>query len=88
MFERYITPKLKQALQESPAVVLLGPRQIGKTTLAYELSQLGGIYLDLESPEDQSKLANVEEYLRARQNQLVVLTKCSVCRKCLSRFAA
>ena len=73
MFERYITPELKQALQESAAVVLLGPRQIGKTTLAYELSQPGGIYLDLESPEDQSKLANVEEYLRARQNQLVVL---------------
>ena len=73
MFDRFITTELKQALREAAAVVLLGPRQIGKTTLAYELSQPGGIYLDLESPEDQSKLANVEEYLRARQNQLVVL---------------
>ena len=73
MFDRFITAELKQALHEAAAVVLLGPRQIGKTTLAYELSQPGGIYLDLESPEDQSKLANVEEYLRARQNQLVVL---------------
>ena len=73
MFNRFITPELKLALQESPAVVLLGPRQIGKTTLAYELSQPGGIYLDLESPEDRSKLSNVEAYLRARQDQLVVL---------------
>ena len=31
------------------------------------------MYLDLQSPEDRSKLANVEQYLRARQNQLVVL---------------
>jgi len=73
MFSRFITPELKQALQESPAVVLLGPRQIGKTTLAFELSQPGGIYLDLESPEDRGKLANVEAYLRTRQDQLVVL---------------
>ena len=54
-------------------MVLLGPRQIGKTTLAYELSEPGGIYLDLESPEARSKLTNVEAYLRARQHQLVVL---------------
>ena len=73
MFDRFITAELKQALLEAAAVVLLGPRQIGKTTLAHVLSQPGGIYLDLESPEDQSKLTNAEEYLRVRQNQLVVL---------------
>lgn len=64
---------MQQALLDSPAVVLLGPRQVGKTTLAYELSQPGGAYLDLESPEDRSKLASAEQYLRTRQNQLVVL---------------
>ncbi len=73
MYSRFVTPQIQLALQDAPAVVLLGPRQIGKTTLAYELSQPGGIYLDLESFEDRSKLTNVEQYLRARQNQLVVL---------------
>ena len=73
MYSRYLTPQVQLALQNAAAVVLLGPRQIGKTTLAYELSQPGGIYLDLESFEDRSKLANIEQYLRARQNQLVVL---------------
>lgn len=73
MYRRHITPQIQQALQEAAAVVLLGPRQIGKTTLAYELSQPGGVYLDLESFEDRSKLINIELYLRARQNQLVVL---------------
>lgn len=73
MLSRYITPQIQLALQDAPAVVLLGPRQIGKTTLAHELSQPGGVYLDLESFEDRSKLTNVEQYLRTRQNQLVVL---------------
>ena len=64
MYSRYLTPQIQLALQDAAAVVLLGPRQIGKTTLAYELSQPGGIYLDLESFEDRSKLAKIEQYLR------------------------
>lgn len=73
MFDRFITPKIQQALLSSPAVVLLGPRQVGKTTLAMGLAQPDGVYFDLESPEDRSKLSNVEQYLRSRQDRLVVL---------------
>ena len=73
MFDRFITPQVRQALGRSPAVVLLGPRQIGKTTLALGLTQADDLYLDLESPEDRNKLSNVEQYLRARQDRLVVL---------------
>lgn len=73
MFNRYKLCALQQALQRSAAVVLLGPRQVGKTTLAYEVTQPGGVYLDLESPEDRNKLSNVEQYLRALQDRLVVL---------------
>lgn len=73
MFNRYKLCALQQALQRSAAVVLLGPRQVGKTTLAYEVTQPGGVYLDLESPEDRNKLGNVEQYLRALQDRLVVL---------------
>jgi len=73
MFDRFITAEVQQALQRAPAVVLLGPRQVGKTTLALLVAQPGGLYLDLESPEDRNKLSNVEQYLRSRQDRLVVL---------------
>ncbi|MBZ4210684.1 MAG: ATP-binding protein [Rhodoferax sp.] len=73
MFTRFKLAEVQQALQRAPAVVLLGPRQVGKTTLAFEVAQADGVYLDLESPEDRNKLSNVEQYLRARLDQLVVL---------------
>jgi uncharacterized protein len=73
MIVRNSLPKLAASLQESPAVALLGPRQVGKTTLAYELVQGGAQYLDLESPEDREKLQNPEQYLKLRQGQLVIL---------------
>lgn len=73
MFDRFITKELQQALRRTPAVGLLGPRQIGKTTLAMGVAQPDGVYFDLESPEDRSKLTNVEQYLRTQQQHLVVL---------------
>ncbi len=73
MFDRFITPHIQQALLRAPAVVLLGPRQVGKTTLALGFAQPDGVYLDLESPEDRNKLTNVEQYLRTQQDRLVVL---------------
>jgi predicted AAA+ superfamily ATPase len=73
MFSRYKLTELQQALRRSPAVVVLGPRQVGKTTIAWQVCQPDGLYLDLESPEDRSKLDNAEQYLRSRQDRLVVL---------------
>ncbi|NBW78515.1 MAG: ATP-binding protein [Betaproteobacteria bacterium] len=73
MFTRKKLLELEQTLQRSPAVVLLGPRQVGKTTLALQVAEPDGAYLDLESPEDRNKLDNVEQYLRTRQERLVVL---------------
>ncbi|WP_318184686.1 hypothetical protein [Paracoccus yeei] len=37
LIERRITATVKSLLDDSPAVALLGPRQVGKTTLAQEL---------------------------------------------------
>ena len=73
MFRRFKHAELQNALRRAPAVVLLGPRQVGKTTLALEVAQPDGGYLDLESPEDRNKLSNVEQYLRTRLNRLIVL---------------
>jgi hypothetical protein len=73
MFTRFKRKELQNALLRSPAVVLLGPRQVGKTTLALDIALPDGGYLDLESPEDRNKLNNVEQYLRARLDRLIVL---------------
>ena len=59
-----------------PAVGLLGPRQVGKTTLALSLaSELkeSSIYLDLELPSDRAKLSDPELYLGQHEESLVIL---------------
>lgn len=62
------------ALQESAAVVLIGPRQVGKTTLARQIgSTRGAIYLDLESPADLRKLSDASAFLNKLPGRLVVL---------------
>jgi len=74
MIERLLTPRILEALGDSPAVALIGPRQAGKTTLALEVGeQLGALYLDLESETDRAKLAEPELYLAGHQDRLVIL---------------
>ena len=73
MFTRFKRQELQIALLRSPALVLLGPRQVCKTTLALDVARPDGCYLYWESPEDRNKLSNVEQYLRARLDTLFVL---------------
>ncbi len=84
MIERHLFPFVLDALADSPAVALLGPRQAGKTTLALRVGEhaakvgLGGrlcgsIYLDLESPGDRQKLTDPEAYLAQHADKLVIL---------------
>lgn len=49
MLSRRLSTRLNHLLRHNPAVVLLGPRQVGKTTLALEIGkQQSCVYLDLE----------------------------------------
>ena len=74
MISRQLYPKLTEALAYSPAVALLGPRQVGKTTLALEVGQTANaLYLDLESEQDLAKLAQPELYLADHQDRLVII---------------
>ena len=74
MIDRRIHAKLAEAIEHSPAVGLLGPRQVGKTTLALEIGETRpSLYLDLESPADRAKLADAGRYLAEHENKLVIL---------------
>lgn len=59
-----------------PCIALLGPRQVGKTFFAKQITELLDkevIYLDLESDEDLQKLKNPENYFRARKDKLIII---------------
>ena len=74
MIGRRLTPLVKQRLAQFPAVALLGPRQVGKTTLAKKLRvNTESIYLDLENPQDIEKLDDPRGYLSNHQGKLVIL---------------
>jgi predicted AAA+ superfamily ATPase len=74
MISRLLADTLLQRLAQSPAVALLGSRQVGKTTLARGINLEKPIhYLDLERPSDLAKLADPELYLSGFRNQLVIL---------------
>lgn len=76
MLDRRLSHALVQALQRSPAVGLIGPRQVGKTTLAHALAEgrvPPPVFLDLERPADRARLADPEAALTALADRLVVL---------------
>jgi predicted AAA+ superfamily ATPase len=75
MFLRIAQPALTTALSWSPAVAILGPRQIGKTTLARALLEThpNALYLDLESPQDHAALGDGPLFLQANADRLIIL---------------
>ena len=75
MIPRLFQPQLAKLLAGFPAVALLGPRQVGKTTLALQLIEGNpkATYLDLELPSDLAKLSDAEDYFSRHQGHLLVL---------------
>ena len=73
MIKRRIYSDLLKAIERNPAVGLLGPRQVGKTTLALEIGEARpSVYLDLEDPSDRAKLADAKNYLMGHADKLVI----------------
>ena len=66
---------VEASLKHQAAVVIIGPRQLGKTTLARDIADQhqGSLYLDLEARKDRDKLTEPELFLRGYENALVVL---------------
>ena len=76
MIYRLAEARISDLLTRFPAVAVLGPRQVGKTTLArWLVEELGAaaVYLDLELPSHRAKLSDPELYFSSQEDRLVVL---------------
>ena len=90
MFTRFALAKVRQELQRSPAVAILGARQVGKTTLARQVAREypSALYLDLENSDDRARLAQPGAYFRANRERLVVLDEIQNAPELLASCAA
>lgn len=74
MIPRRVLTAVEAALRRQAAVALLGPRQVGKTTLALSLARkTPSIYLDLENRADLAKLSDPALFLERHEDRLVIL---------------
>ena len=75
MIERQLQGLVERRLRQTPAVVLLGPRQVGKTTLAKTIAarQPRAVMLDLERESDRAALQQAELFFAAHRDDFLVL---------------
>lgn len=74
MIARILAVKVAEALKRSPSVALIGPRQVGKTTIAFNISATTpSIYLDLESTLDLQKARDIVSFHNSNQDKLIIL---------------
>lgn len=74
MIDRKVQKLIEESLARQAAVALIGPRQVGKTTLAQELGVARqALYLDLEDPIDRGKLVDPAAFFSAYVDRLVIL---------------
>jgi uncharacterized protein len=74
MIDRSKASEIASLLRQSPAVVITGPRQVGKTTLALTFAeQRDAVYLDLEAEADRARLAEPQLYFADHAAELVIL---------------
>lgn len=74
MIKRNLETTIKEALSRSPSVALMGPRQVGKTTIAFSISEtIPSVYLDLERRLDLQKISDIETFHNANQDKLIIL---------------
>ena len=74
MIERLVEEDVRSALARQAAVGIIGPRQVGKTTLALKIAEgRPSVYLDLESPQDRAQLQEPELFFEREAAKLIIL---------------
>ena len=74
MIKRHLEDKIRSALATSSSVALMGPRQVGKTTLAINIADtIPSVYLDLENRIDLQKAQDIEAFHKENSDKLIIL---------------
>ena len=73
--DRLVRDAIVETHERKECVTLLGPRQVGKTTLAklHFEKELGGIYRDLEQSEAQEEVGTGSKFFRSHKEQIIIL---------------
>jgi uncharacterized protein len=73
MLSRNTFETVIQALGRQASVALIGPRQVGKTTLALQIAkQQNALYMDLEDLQERAKLTDPVTFLSAYEDRLLI----------------
>ena len=74
MIKRRLETLIWEELQRSPSVALMGPRQVGKTTIALNISEeTPSLYLDLENTLDLERLSDIVSFHAENSGKLLIL---------------
>ncbi len=74
MIKRRLESKVQKALNRTASVALLGPRQVGKTTLAHALAEgRHSVYIDLEDRLDWQKVRDIRVFYQENRDKLIIL---------------
>ncbi|MBL57580.1 MAG: ATPase [Flavobacteriales bacterium] len=76
MIQRWKLKDLSDNLNYFPVIGIVGPRQVGKTTISKTLIkelQKETLYLDLEDPQDQAKITNPNLFFERNQDKCIIL---------------
>ncbi len=81
MIKRDIISKIELLLKEFPVVTLLGPRQVGKTTLVKSIKAFNKrpiLYLDLEKQSDYNKLNDIEIFFATYRDHFIIIDEVQI----------
>ncbi|HXL56403.1 MAG TPA: ATP-binding protein [Chitinophagaceae bacterium] len=89
MIKRFLQDEISTLLKQFPAVAILGPRQVGKTTLAKQIvtaNKKDCVYLDMEKVADRNRLHDAHAYLESQQNRCVIIDEVQLMPQLLSEL--
>ncbi len=73
MIERLAISRFQKLLNQFPVVGIIGPRQVGKTTLAKSIKRDKVLYIDLESDLGMAQMINPGLLLRSKKDHLIII---------------